>query len=89
MLGKVMPPDAPGHSLRLQMHPQDVHFFMAIMEGYAHLVFPVAVNPKAGLVTLHTTPGCFKDLQEIVANLPMPVMQQAGAKFRLTAAGLV
>jgi len=70
-LGRVNPETAPGYTLTLQMRPCDVHFFITVMEGYSHLAFPAAVDPKAGLIVLHTTPGFFADLKKIVGELAL------------------
>lgn len=72
-LGRVQPEAAPGHSLKLKMPSRDVHFFMKVMEGYTHLAFPVADNPKEGCITLHTTPDCLEELHKIIYSFPRPI----------------
>lgn len=72
-LSQIQPEIAFGHALTLQMRPRNVHLFMAIMEGYSHLAFPVAINPKIGLIILHTTPSSFEDLPKIIETCPLEV----------------
>ena len=68
-LGRVPPETKPGFTLMVKLEPHQVHYFIAIMQGYTHLGFPVNLNPKEGLIVLHTTPGCFEDLRIIVGDL--------------------
>jgi len=72
-LARVKPEPLPGYTLKVKVSPDDVHLFMAIMQGYAHLAFPAQVNPKEGIIIFHTTPAHFADLQEIIKNLPLSV----------------
>lgn len=72
-LAQVQPENRPGYSLKVHLQPGDVHLFIAIMEGYAHLAFPVNVNPKAGLILLFTTPELFEELEKVINHCPLPV----------------
>ncbi|HHV77731.1 MAG TPA: DUF4911 domain-containing protein [Syntrophothermus lipocalidus] len=72
-LARVEPDPSPGHTLKLRVSPDNVHFLMAIMEGYSHLAFPAQVNPKEGKIILHTTPPHRFDLQAIVNHLAFAV----------------
>lgn len=73
LLKRVSPLQEPGGSQAIQMHPGDIHLFMDLMSGYSHLAFPAVIDPKHGMVLLHTTPECFDDLQKVIRSLPMPI----------------
>lgn len=69
-LSQIKPEPGPNHSLLVRVKPCDVHMLVAIIQSYSHLSFPAEINPKEGLVLLHTTPGCYADLLQVVEKLP-------------------
>ncbi|MGE5404309.1 MAG: DUF4911 domain-containing protein [Candidatus Saccharibacteria bacterium] len=73
LIGRVAPDKRAGYSLEVSMAPSDVHFFVDLIQVYGHLAFPASINPKAGLVLLHTTPGCMPDLKAILGTFPVEV----------------
>ncbi|MGE5396852.1 MAG: DUF4911 domain-containing protein [Chitinophagales bacterium] len=72
-LGQVRPEIEPRYSVWVKMAPPDVHLFIALMQGYIHLGFPVAFNPKEGIVLIHTTSDCWPDLVKVINSFPITV----------------
>lgn len=53
--------------------PEEIYFLTRVFEGYSHLAFVSPIKPKSGLVAIHTTPGTYPDVLEVLAHYPRPL----------------
>lgn len=69
-------PDNPAESrvVRVQLcDPKSAGLFLRIMEGYAHLAFVVALDPREGLYAIHTTQDRWDEVLRVLPTLPTPL----------------
>jgi hypothetical protein len=66
-------PNLPHTYIQVLLPPEDIYFLTKVMEGYFHLGFVSPIKPKEGLVSIHTTPGTYGEVLEILAHYPRPL----------------
>lgn len=53
--------------------PDKIDILTKIIEAYDHLAVVSTLDRSRGLVMLRTTEETYKELEEILANLPFPI----------------
>ncbi|MBM7867602.1 hypothetical protein GTO89_13235 [Heliobacterium gestii] len=48
---------------------------LRLLEGYAHLLYVVALEPAQGWYAVHATPECWTELPAILRSLPRPPVE--------------
>ncbi|WP_177505896.1 DUF4911 domain-containing protein [Anaerosinus sp.] len=56
--------------VKIKIDPKYINFFNRIMEGYEYLGTVSTINNKEGIVIVRATPDTFKEVEEVIANLP-------------------
>lgn len=57
----------------IQVAPRDINYVNRIMEGYEYLGMVSTIDSKQGLLVVRVTPDTRALVEEILANLPVPV----------------
>ncbi len=56
--------------VKIKIDPKYINFFNRIMEGYEYLGTVSTINNKEGIVIVRATPDTFKEVEEVITNLP-------------------
>jgi putative protease len=56
----------------IQINPQYIHYINQIMEGYEYLGVVSTVNRAEGILTIRVTPDTYREVRDILEQLPIP-----------------
>jgi hypothetical protein len=56
----------------IRMDSKYINYINRIMEGYEYLGVVTTVKDAHNVIRIRTTPDTYREVQEILANLPMP-----------------
>jgi hypothetical protein len=56
---------------------RQIHFLKFILEGYDGVAVLRTVDPREGLVVLHVSPGCEREVENIMADMKREMRVEA------------
>lgn len=58
--------------IRLRLNPGDINYLQKVIDSHTHLGFLTQINPKEGLVNIHTTPDTYPEMMNVLKHFPRP-----------------
>ena len=63
--------------IKIEVQPKDIDFVNKIVEAYEGIALVSTVDPREGILVIHTSPQCYEDLKQILDTLPRDFKRMA------------